>query len=56
MVMFINGSSYHRFFLAVTICSTQKFTKDKVDIEKFGELLSILEANQTAIMDFLPKQ
>lgn len=36
MVMFINGSSYHQFFLAVTICSTQKFVRQKLKADLFA--------------------
>lgn len=36
-------------FPAVTICSTKKFTTDKVNIAKITELLNEIEINQTSL-------
>lgn len=43
-------------FPAVSICSSEKFTKDKIDVDKFNDALGDIERNQSAILNRSPEE
>lgn len=43
-------------FPAVTICSTQKFTKETLNVERIFGILTAMEQNETAFLKFKPDE